>query len=155
MLFFTLFSQILEPSFRLTFFAPFLIIIFYQTSFLSSLYFALLAGLIIDIFSSPLRFGVYALNYTITTAFLYGQTKNYFADSLMTLPIMTFLFAVVSTILQICLLIVFSKVPNISIAWFFSDLLVMPAVDAVFAFCWFILGSMFFGKNSYFKTQRS
>lgn len=155
MLFFTLFSQILEPSFRLNFFAPFLIIVFYQSSFLSSLYLALLAGLIIDIFASPLRFGVYALNYTITSAFLYGQRKNYFSDSLMTLPIMTFLFAVVSTVLQVCLLLIFSKIPNISIAWFFSDLLLMPALDAFFAFCWFILGSMFFGKNSYFKTHRT
>jgi rod shape-determining protein MreD len=147
MLFFCLFSQIISPSLRLLFFAPFIIITYYQKSYVAALNYSLLVGLILDLFTSPLRFGLNALNYTMTTAFIYNQKKNFFADSPTTLPLMTFIFSILSTLIQITLLSIFSKPISLSLTWIFSDLIIMPALDALFAFAWFILPHFLFRKR--------
>lgn len=149
MLMFTLFSQVISPSFRLIFFAPFLIITYYQRSYLSALNYSLICGLIVDLFTSPVRFGLTALNYTLTTAFIYRQRKNLFADSLMTLPLMTYFFAVISSIIQVILLSIFSKPLSLSFSFFFSEFLIMPAFDALFSFCWFIFPHLFIRKRNH------
>lgn len=150
---FTLFSQIISPSLRLIFFAPFLIIVYYQKSYLSALNYSLMCGLIIDLFTSPVRFGLTALNYTLTTAFIYRQRKNLFADSLMTLPLMTYFFAVLSSVIQVILLFIFSKPLSLSFSFFFSEILIMPAFDALFAFCWFIVPHVFIrSRNHQYHT---
>jgi len=148
MLILTLFAQWINPSLRLIFFAPFLVIVYYQKSYVSALNYSFLSGLIIDIFTSPTRFGLTALNYTVTSALIYNQKKNFFADNLMTLPLMTFLFSIISSVIGIILLSIFSKSINFSYFFIFSDLTLMPAFDALFSLCWFILPSLFFGKNN-------
>jgi rod shape-determining protein MreD len=147
MLLFTLFSQLISPSFRLMFFAPLIIISYYQKTFLGALNLSLIAGLIIDLFTSPLRFGIHALNYTLTTALIYKQKKNFFADSPTTLPLMTFIFSILSTLIHILLLSIFTKPLTLSPAWFFSDLAFMPALDALFAFTWFIVPKFLFRRR--------
>lgn len=147
MLLFTLFSYQFSSLHHLMFFAPFLILIYYQKPFAKALQYSFFCGLIIDIFSSPARFGLYALNYTLTTAFIYHQRRNLFTDNLMTMPIMTYLFSTLSTLIQLILLYIFLKPVPISISFVFSDLILMPFFDAIFSFCWFILPSLLFQQN--------
>lgn len=144
MLFFTLFSSYIAPFFRLAFFAPFLIIAYYQKSYLGALKSSFLCGIILDLLSSPLRFGIWTLNYLTTTALVYPQKRNFFSDSLITMPILVFLFSFISTVLQAVLLFIFSKPLKLSFAWIFTDLLFMPFLDSLFAFCWFVIPSFFF-----------
>lgn len=79
-LLFALGLPVLFPLTRLTFFAPFLIIAYYKASLKKCLWVALLCGVIVDLLSSYTRFGLYSVDYCLTTALLYPQRRNFFAD---------------------------------------------------------------------------
>lgn len=147
MLLCSLFALQISSFFHFLFFAPFLVIVYYQKSYPASIGYSILCGLIIDIFTSPLRFGIHALNYSLTTVFLYHQKRNLFSDSLLTMPIMTFFFSSFSTFLQVLLLYVFSKPIALSFSWIISDLIFMPLLDALFSFGFFTLPSLFFKQR--------
>jgi len=159
---FCLISTLVIPpllaSGRLMFFSPFLVIICYKKRFSSCLWVAFGCGIIMDLLSSNIRLGIHSLNYCLTLTLLYPQKKHFFADSLSTLPIMTFLFSSVSTFLMAILLYSLEAKNMISWYWAFTDLLVMPSMDALFAFCAFIIPPLLFGKpqrrgSDYFFTE--
>lgn len=135
------------PNLRLFFFVPFLIIAYYQKSFIKCLWLSLFCGLIIDMLSSQLRFGTNALNYCLTTLILYPQRYNFFADSKSTLPLMTFFFSLLSSLIQVVLIYIFDQGFPISASWIFNDLLLLPLADAAFAFGCFVLPFALFGKR--------
>lgn len=141
-----LFTPTLAPSFRLIFFAPFLIIVIYQKNMLKSLWIALLCGIIVDLFSYRTRLGTYALNYSLTIAILYHQKRNFFADSISTLPLMTYFFGVISTVVQVILLYIFESPLPFSWRWVFIDLFLMPAADAAYAFVCFLFPRIVMSK---------
>lgn len=147
-LFFTLFTPAITPSLRLMFFVPFLVILFYQKTFSVSLWMAFFCGLIIDLLSIQSPFGFYALNYTLTAAIIFPQKRNFFADHLSTLPIMTLLFSSLATLLQAIFLYIFSSYIHINLWWVFTDLIIMPLFDGLYAFIWFILVPMILPKKS-------
>ncbi len=128
---------------HLTFFAPFLIIAYYKKPFAVALWFSLLCGLLMDLVSSQHHLGLHAFAYGCTTWVLYGQKRHFFEDRPSTLPIMTAFFAVLSTLIQIAMLALFEIPLPISWAWVASDLVLMPVLDALYAFVWFTLPSLF------------
>lgn len=130
---------ILFPDWHLTFFAPFLILCFYRKTFLSSLWIALLSGLIIDILSAGAPLGIHATNYCLVTWLLYKQRLNYFEDSLSTLPILTGFFAITSTLVQVALMSFMDSSIPLSWQWVKSDLIKMPLWDALYALIWFTI----------------
>jgi rod shape-determining protein MreD len=142
----SLFMPVFFPAFRIHYFIPFIIVLFYRKPFIACLWGALACGVILDLLSPHGRIGLYAINYTVASAILYQQKRNFFADSLTTLPIMTFFFSVLSTLIQIILINVFEKTMSVSLSWFFKDLLFLPFVDTLFAFCVYILPFALFGK---------
>jgi len=155
----TLFSSMFFPSCRLFFFPPFIIILFYQKPYTFCLWSALLCGLILDLLSFQTRLGLNALAYCLTTILLYGQTRNFFADRLSTLPIMTFFFSFLCTLLQGLLINIFDKEMIFSWTWLVSDLLIMPLLDALFALMVFNVPMLFFRKRprrgkDYFMERR-
>lgn len=135
----TTFSPTLLPGIKLFYFPSFLILVYYQKSYLSALWISVACGLVLDLLASNVRFGVYALNFTMTTAILYKQRWNFFADSFSTLPIMTFLFSFTSTGLQVILFYIFAHSFPFSFQWILTDFLVLPAFDALFATVWFLV----------------
>lgn len=137
----------IEPTLRLLFFAPFLIIAIYQTPLKIALWLALACGLILDLLSSSPRLGIYSMSFCLAMLLVYPQRKNFFADSLSTLPIMTFVFSAVATFILACLLYIIDMHNVFSWQWFFTDVLVMPAADALFAFALFILPALAMGKR--------
>jgi rod shape-determining protein MreD len=147
----TLFSVLclpaLFPSWRLIFFAPFLVILYYQKSYLSCLWISLSCGLLLDLLSAHERIGLHAVDYCLTTFILYKQRRHFFADSLTTLPIMTYLFSAISTLLQLGLIYIFQYKVQLSWEWVFTDLIYMPAMDALYAFVCFIFPAAIFGKR--------
>jgi rod shape-determining protein MreD len=142
----TLFIPALFPSLRLNFFVPFLIILYYQRPFLNCLWFSFLCGMILDLLSSHPRLGVFTVSYCLTTALLFGQRRNFFADSVTTMPIMTYFFCFLSTLLQAVLIYIFDRGLSLSWGWVIADLFLMPVLDACYAFGLFILPSFLFGK---------
>ncbi len=144
---FTLFLPNLFPFFRLLYFVPFLVIAIYQKPLTSCLWIAVICGMLMDLLSDGTRLGFYAMNYALTTFVLYPQRKNFFSDSISTLPLMSFFFAVISTTIEIAYRYSTGKLPPLNIHWAFADLLVMPVADGVYAFIVFILPFVIFGKQ--------
>ncbi|NGX58738.1 MAG: hypothetical protein K940chlam3_01646 [Chlamydiae bacterium] len=135
------------PQWKLTYFAPFLVITFYKKPLETCLWLGLISGLIMDLLSSQHHLGIHALNYCLTISLLYSQKQYFFEDSLSTIPIMTFFFAVISTILQVPLYALFEKGIPLSQDWIIKDLLVMPLIDALYGFIWFTLPAIFLPRN--------
>lgn len=139
-------SHLFFPQWPLWFFSPLLIILFYQKSLLFCLWSSCCCGVFLDLLSSHLHFGFYATSYTLTTALLYRQNRNFFADSLTTMPLMTFFFSFLSTLIQSLLIYFFHQINAFSIEWIFTDLLILPAFDGIYAFVVFTLPMLCFGK---------
>lgn len=146
-LFLTLSIPTLFPHMRLLFFAPFLIIVYYKKSFLASLWTSLFCGLFLDLLSSHTHLGFHATSYCLSTALLYSQRRNFFADSLSTLPLMTYFFSSIATLFQMGLMHFFEQRIQFSWEWVMTDLVYMPGLDALYAFACFILPARCFGKR--------
>jgi rod shape-determining protein MreD len=134
---------ILLPQFfsalKLFYFTPFLIALFYKKTLNTALWAAALCGFIMDLLSSTSHLGIVSLNYVLTTLVLYPQKRHFFADSFSTLPIMTFLFSILSTLLQVILLFLLDTPLHLSFLWFEKDLIVYPLADALYALVGFTL----------------
>lgn len=135
----TLFLPALIPNIHLLFFAPALIILYYKKPLVFCLWVSLFCGLLLDLLAGQHRLGLHAINYCLVTGLLYQQKRNFFEDSLTTLPIMTFFFAVLSTTIQVVLLYIFETGIAVSWEWVGIDLLIMPLFDAFYAFFFFTL----------------
>lgn len=108
-----------------------------------------------DLLSSQQHLGLYALNYCLTLWMIYPQKRNFFEDRLSTLPVMTYLFSFLSTLIHLLLLDSFEKSLSLSWIWVGTDLLLMPLADAFYAFIWFTLPSLFMPrapKREYFVS---
>lgn len=136
---FVLVFPVIAPQVRIAFFVPFLIILFYQKAFAYCLWFSFFCGLTVDLLSVQSPFGFYAFTTTLTSMLIYHQKRNFFADHLSTLPMMTFFFSFTATLLEL----IFQYILGFSITlngyWILSDLLILPASDALYAFLCFIL----------------
>lgn len=153
------FFPLYMPSWHLTFFAPFLVILCYQKGLLVCLWGAAMSGLVIDLLSANTHFGLFAINYAMTMYLIYAQRRHFFADKVSTLPLMTFLFAVFSTIIQIALMYAFEQEIRFSWSWALTDLIYMPMADALYGFVFFILPFLPFTKrqrrgDEYFTKKR-
>lgn len=135
------------PSIKLYYFIPFLIRCFYLKPLNTALKAALMTGFIIDLLSADSRFGLYSANYVITTYFLYGLKRNFFEDSSTTLAFMTFFFSLFSTILQLLFITLLDHQKLLLSPYFlFTDLILMPVLDSLFAAVFFTLPRLLFGK---------
>ena len=143
---FTLLSPVILPWMRLAYFVPFIILLFYKKPFAAVLWISLGCGLILDILSSHVRFGLYAVAFTLTTAILYRQKRHFFADSISTLPLMTFLFSLISTLIHVILIHLFENSLPFSTIWLIKDVIIMPILDGIFAFSLYVLPFILFGK---------
>lgn len=130
------------PSWHILYFAPFLILCFYDYSLVGCLWWSLICGFIIDLFSAETRLGIYAFNYCATTFFLYRYQFHFFEDRLSTLPAMSFCFTCLSTILQIVILSITGKNISLSWDWLISDLLLIPLQVSIYSILAFTLPFM-------------
>lgn len=145
--FLTIASPSLFPSIRLFYFAPFLVVANYQCRMQTVLWLAVLCGMIIDLLSSAPRLGIDAMSYFISMIILYRQKKNFFADSVSTLPLMTCLFSSLSMLITGFLLYIIDMQNIYSWKWLLTDVIIYPLVDAFYAFGLFILPAMLLGKR--------
>ena len=137
----------LLPQWHLLFFAPFLVIASYQKSFSTCLWFAFFCGLFLDLLSSNIYLGLHACCFGLTIAILYPQRRHFFADSISTLPILTFYFSLLSTLISAILFYCIESKNVFSWPWMWTDVIVMPMIDAFYAFCCFILPALVIGTK--------
>lgn len=127
------------PSLHLIFFAPFLVLCFYRCSLLNCLWWSLSCGFIIDLLSTQTRLGIYATIYCLVTIFLYRYKFYFFEDRLSTLPVMTFGFTCLSTLIQTALFYAIGQPFFLSWEWMITDLIFIPLQNAFYAGFAFIL----------------
>lgn len=139
---------VIFPDWHLTFFAPFIVLMFYKKSYVACLWISLFCGVIMDLLSAHTPIGIHAINYCMVSWILYGQKRNFFEDSLSTLPILTALFAACSIILQTALMSFMDNPILISWQWFKEDLIKISLWDAFYAFVWFTVPSLFLPRTA-------
>jgi rod shape-determining protein MreD len=142
--FFALFGSVFLPYVHLLVFSPFLGLLYTRCNFVKALWIASLCGFVMDLLSSEFRFGIQALAYALTTLLLYKQKKHFFEDKPLALSLFTLLISIVSTLCQWSLISLFDRALPLSGKFLFTDLVVMPLVDAGYAFLWFSCPMMLF-----------
>lgn len=138
----------LFPGLVAYYLAPFLVACYYQCRFLSAVWISLFCGMGIDLLSDQ-RFGSHAVSYVITSLVLYRQRRHFFSDSLSTLPIMVYIFAVLTTF-WLSLFHYLDKGDVVGLKQLLtSDMLILPLYDSLYAFLCFTLPAKLFSKRSY------
>lgn len=143
--FISFFSMIVFSNFsniKFIYFAPLLIFLFYNVSFISILWIATLLGFFQDLFSSSF-FGINAILYLIATLVLYKE-KRFFNDKPINLSIFTMVFSIVFSFLTPILFFIFDKKINLSITWILTDIIIYPILDGIWAFIFFAMPLLFF-----------
>jgi rod shape-determining protein MreD len=145
-----IFGSIFLPSFHMMAFAPFLALAYMRKSLLSSLWLALFSGIFIDLTTSEMRFGMHALCYLLVTFLLYKQKRHFFDDQPIALSIYTALISALASLI----LLIFRRIP-FTPSFFFTDLFLMPALDAIYAFFWFTcpLRLYHYGKKARWRRK--
>ncbi len=129
------------PSTRLISFAPFFAIVFLRKPFLASLWIAALCGLLVDLFTIDIRFGVFSLC-SVATAALTFQLKRYFyEENLFSIPFYT---AVISAVFSAIQFVLIRHLVTFNLQMLLSSLLIMPLVDALYGFVWFTCPRMIY-----------
>jgi hypothetical protein len=127
------------PTLKIYFFVPFLIISYYQCTFISCLWLSIACGTLVDILSVHTFFGLNAFVYCITTLILHSQRTHFFADRLSTLPLMTGLFSLVATLLFIFSAVILEDKQLLSWHLIYTDLILMPGCDMIYGGVCFVL----------------
>lgn len=125
------------------FFAPFLIICFYQKSLWVSLWLAASVGIIDDIFSTSI-FGLSSFNYVLVSLLLYRIKKHFFEDRASTLSIMTFFFSSLSIFIKAILEVIFSYSFPMTSHFFFTDIFLLPLFEGILVYVLYIFPYQFF-----------
>lgn len=136
-LLFSLFIPTFFPHITLVYFAPFLVILFFNETFIRALWGAAISGLIIDLLSSH-HFGISSLCYTLTALFLYRQ-KRFFKKIASNIAIFSFFAAATYKMLKTVALFIFENGIPISIFWFFTDIVFLSIIDGLYAFIFFAI----------------
>lgn len=146
--------QAYAPLPPLAFFIPPLIISIYIKPYTGALWLALVCGLVLDLMGTQSHLGVHATAYLLTMAALYGQKRNFFQDSLSTVPIMTFFFSALATVLTALFVNLLGSPISLTKEWLFQDVFLFSLLDALYGFILFTLPAVFlprFPKREYFS----
>ncbi|NGX62065.1 MAG: hypothetical protein K940chlam9_01558 [Chlamydiae bacterium] len=128
-----------SPRFPLLYFAPYLVVCFYQLSFTHTLFRSLGCGVLVDLFSSNPHFGLHSLVYFLVSAALYHQKQNFFADKLSTVPIMTTFFSLLSTLLFLVARFFSSSPLHLSWRGVMTEFFALPLLEGTYALLVFSL----------------
>ena len=131
------FLSAVAPSLHLTAFIPFLALAAMRYSLQRCLWISLACGLIIDLLSSQMHFGLYALSYSLITLLLYRFNRYFFEEKLHALALFALLFSFLSSAIELLFLFASHKSSLFSPRILVTDLFLMPLLDAVYAFLWF------------------
>ncbi|MCH9630794.1 MAG: hypothetical protein S4CHLAM37_08000 [Chlamydiia bacterium] len=149
--FFALFSRAFLPNLPILAYSPYLAFVFISKPLLKALWHSFFCGLIIDCTQSYLPFGFCSIAYCIITVILYKQKWTIFEDNSFSLSIFAGSFSFLFSSMQITVMY-FRKIPlALSSSYFVKELLLMPFVDAIYAFTCF---TSLFLVVAYIKKNR-
>ena len=134
-LFMLLFSRAILPNMQLMVFAPFFVLLFFRSSFITALWIVFACGIIADLFSF-VHFGQTALCYLLVAALLYRQ-RRYFNEKPGSFALYTIIISFFITLFAYPLEAIFNKPIVFSSKGCFIDLIIMPLIDGIYALLWF------------------
>lgn len=130
---FSILSPIFFPTMRLEYFAPALITTLYFHDKKTVLWQAFLSGLFLDLVSSNTFVGFWIFNYLATLFFISKLKRFFFSDKWQTIPLVTYFFTSVSTLLFFLMNKAMASKMIFAPLWFFSDLIIFPLFDSLYA----------------------
>lgn len=128
-----------------------LVMLMYNSSLVFTLWFALLGGLCLDALTLSPRLGFLGLTYLFSCRLLYPYRLFFFKDSLITLPVMTFLLSLIASLIELAMALFFD-IPFATLR--LADLLVRPLLDVAFAFVVFELSSLLWVQYRLYVRKR-
>lgn len=128
---------ILIPRIAIFAFAPFLALATLRCELMRALTLSALAGAALDLLSDG-PMGLHALNAILTTAILFRIRRRFSHNDPLHLSFFSGLVSALSTVLQLILLFLFDRRVPFGGKWAFADFIGMPAIDALYAFVWFV-----------------
>lgn len=140
------------PTWKISFFAPMIIIAIYRCKTQLALWIACLSGLFLDVLSGNNHLGLYAFSYTVTAFLLLPLRKYFFSDRILTLPMMTFLFSFLSALFLFILIYFFEHTVVISLNSAILDFLYMPFLDAAYSLI-FIIFNLLYQKSKHLNFR--
>lgn len=130
---------VLSPKTSLCFFAPFFAVLFYKCTFKTILVLSLVCGVFTDLISGQGALGLYTLCYVGSSLLLYHLKVFFFEDGITTLPILSYLYAVMFSLLEILILAFSKQLPQLTLPKVLDHLFVIPLANIIYAFVWFSL----------------
>jgi rod shape-determining protein MreD len=137
--FFVLYGSIIIPDVKLFAFAPFFALLFQRTSYVKSLWLSTFCGIIMDIFSSQQRFGVYGICYALCCIVCYHQKRHFFEEKSIAISFFSALISSIGSLIFLIFTYLFDKQFSITLDLLISETLFTPVLDALYAFIWFTL----------------
>lgn len=150
--FLMIFSSSIFPSFKPVFYAPFLVISFFNLGFGATLWLSCLCGLAVDLFSSS-HFGLHALTYVIC-AFIFYRQRRFFKEAPINIAIFSSIISLFYTIANAALLFLFDSGIKMNFLGLTTDFVVLPLFDGLYALLCFALPIKGFELLKKFKLER-
>lgn len=147
------FSSAFFPTLRLIVFAPFLAITFWKRSFFYSLWIATLSGLMIDLLTTELRFGIFSLSYCLTALIFYGRAQKFHEQKLLSLTLFSVLIAAGFSFIHALLLFFFHQRLPTSFLLLSREIFLMSIIDAFYAFFWFTCPLMIYNQRKKIRVS--
>lgn len=144
----TWFSPIITALPKLTFFAPYLIFVLYRKKTLDLLWQTFFVGCILDLLAAHTPFGFWVSNYLVTICIISYCKRFFFEDKFLAIPILTFIFALLSTFFYTLFFALFISHIKLSSAFIAFDFLLLPLVDAVYALLFFSLPIHYYSSTN-------
>lgn len=133
----SIFCTAIFPQTHLFYYAPFLAILFIDSSLIMSLWVSCLCGFIIDALSTT-PMGMHTLGYALLCFSLF-RLKRFFNDKPINIPIFTIILSMGFSIIEIILLSIFQKSLSFSGSWVLSDFIIMPIFDGIYSIILFVV----------------
>jgi len=121
------------PSWPLLFFAPYIVACSYRFGLMPTLWRTLGVSLLVNFFSSSEGFGLIALSYSLSSLLLFVHIRTFFADNWSTLPLMTYLFSLYSSLFYFLLFPIFGQSFCLTPRVMITEILLSPLSDALLA----------------------
>lgn len=132
-------NSVFFPQIHLFVFAPFLALLVIRKNLLSTLWIAAWAGLTLDLLSSNIRFGLYAVSFLVTGLIIFKLKNLFFDEKPLALAVFSSIVAFIFTLIELSLISSFGRPPPFTLKGLSFDLLILPLLDGIFSFFWFSL----------------
>jgi hypothetical protein len=146
----------LFPLPPLNYAAPLMIYALYRLSLERTLWLALGLGLLLDLLAGEGPFGLNAQATVGATLVAYRFRRHFFQDGWLALPVLTLLFALASTLFLVAGHQLLGEGFSPNLRWALTDLLLLPSLDAAWAFTCFTLPlKLLFGRRRLARYRMS